>query len=116
MVFNSLEISSHEYAPLHVMNAEATSPASRDGLGERGMTVNLDRLSLPVFYLARDSSFPDAIVILKPSWTRDNGPFVSPDEISVMAVMPLPDGPVGRFTRRREPCFISILRKNGFDE
>jgi hypothetical protein len=116
MVFNSLEISSHEYAPLHVMNAEATSPASRDGLGERGMTVNLDRLSLPVFYLARDSSFPDAIVILKPSWTRDNGPFVSPDEISVMAVMPLPDGPVCRFTRRREPCFISILRKNGFDE
>ena len=57
------------------------------------------------FYPARDSTFPDPIVILKPSWTRDNGPFVSPDETSVMAVMPLPDGPVGRFTRRREPCF-----------
>jgi hypothetical protein len=77
------------------------------------MTVNLDRFSLPVFYLARDSSFPDAMVILKPSWTRDNGPFVSPDETSVMA---LPRRPVGRFSRRREPCFISILRMNRFDE
>jgi hypothetical protein len=60
------------------------------------------------FYPARDSTFLDPIVILKPSWTRDNGPFVSSDETSVMAVMavmPLPDGPVGRFTRRREPCF-----------
>jgi len=63
------------------------------------------------FYPARDSTFPDPIVILKPSWTRDNGPFVSSDETSVMAVMPLPDGPVGRFTRRREPCFISILEE-----
>jgi len=50
----------------------------------------------------------DAIVILRPSWTRDNRPFVSSDETSVMAataVMSLPDDPVGRFTRRREPCF-----------
>ena len=55
------------------------------------MAVNLDRLSLPAFYLARDSSFPDAMVILKPSSTGDNGPFVSPDETSVMA---LPHGPL----------------------
>ena len=68
------------------------------------------------FYAARDSSFPDPIVILKPSWPRDNGPFVSSDETSVMAVMSLPDGPVGRFTRRREPVSIGIFRKNGFDE